>query len=82
MRRLNQEYDHFKTGKLLGRQLSKISEWGGSGEKKIGLVDRLGPFWILSEEMAFQLRPEWRKSQRKEHSRRNKGPEAEANLVS
>lgn len=45
-------------GKLLGRQLN---EWGGSRERKVGLVDKWGPFWILSEEVAFLLSPEWRK---------------------
>ena len=48
-------------GKLLEGQLSKISELEGSGERKVGLVDRLGPFWTLSKEMTFQLRPEWRR---------------------
>lgn len=75
MRDLSQGYDHFKMVKLLGRQLSKMSEWGGSGKRKVGLVDRLGPFWIFSEELTFELRPEWRKGdsyvKKKEHSRKN-----------
>lgn len=49
----------FQNGKA-GRKTVK-QEWGGSRERKVGLVDRWGPFWILSEEVAFLLRPEWRK---------------------
>lgn len=43
------------------RKMNKLLEWGWSGETKAGLAERLGPFWIVSEEMTSQLRPEWRK---------------------
>lgn len=51
-------------GKLLGRQLNKSGSLlfnCVTRERKVGLLDRWGPFWILSEEVAFLLRPEWRK---------------------
>ena len=35
------------------RKTNKMVEWGGSRERKVGLVDRLGPFWVLSEELTF-----------------------------
>lgn len=54
MRRLSQGYGPFRVGKLRERQ----GRWqsgggGGSGERKIELVDRLGPFWVLSKELTF-----------------------------
>ena len=72
------------------RKMNKMLEWGGFGERKVGLVERLGPFWILSEEMTSELRPEWRKGVSHvrirgknipEGTARCRGPQAEADLV-
>lgn len=54
--------------------------WGEEG----GLVDTLGPFWTLSKETTFQLRPERRRASRGRVRGKNiaEGPEAEAILVS
>lgn len=86
MRRLHQEYGHFKMGKLLGWQLNKKSEWRAVERGRLGG----GIDWDLSR-LAFQLRPEWRKGANymrvggkniPEGTVRYKGPKAEANLVS
>ena len=37
----------FQSGEAAGKR-NKMAEWGGSGEKQVGSVDRLGPFWIPS----------------------------------
>lgn len=45
-RRLSQGYSHFQVRKP--EEEKQDGRWGGSGEKKVGLVDRLGLFWVLS----------------------------------
>ena len=51
--------EEIKMGKLL--EMNKMSAWGGSGERKVGLVERLELFWILSEKLTYELRPEQKK---------------------
>ena len=41
--------------------MNKMSAWGGSGEWKVGLVEKLELFWILSEKLTSELRPAQKK---------------------